>query len=211
LCVSAKDADILSAKEYQNVMYLPVFIPTEWYNERALNITEKYCLYQGDLSIATNVKMVEALIKDVFNKLPFTFIIAGKNPPEKLVRKVSAYKHIKIIVSPGSNEMEQLIANAHINILPSQNTTGVKLKLLNALFNGKYCITDKASAEAIQLHNICSTANNAEEITEAIKMLDGINITEKEIKERKETLKRIYNNEKSASIIIELIAKKQLK
>lgn len=207
MCVSPKDAVELTRKGFLNVDYLPVFVPTEWYNEKELTTTEKYCLYQGDLSVSTNTKIAEELILNVFSKLNIQFIIAGKNPPEKLVKLSSTYKNIKVIISPSNNEMQQLIANAHINILPSQNTTGVKLKLLNALFNGKFCITDKESAKATQLYNICSIANTTEEIVEAVKMLNEKTISDSEIRERKEILKRNYNNEESARQIIKLIWK----
>ncbi len=41
--------------------------------------------------------------------------------------------------------MTELIREAQINILPSFNTTGIKIKLLNAIFNGRHCLVNPAA------------------------------------------------------------------
>ena len=48
------------------------------------------------------------------------------------------------------NTLQQLIQDAHIHVLPSFQQTGLKLKLLNALFKGRHCIVNDAEIEALQ-------------------------------------------------------------
>ena len=36
-----------------------------------------------------------------------------------------------------------MIAKAQINILPSYTHTGIKIKLVNAIFNGRHCLVNE--------------------------------------------------------------------
>jgi hypothetical protein len=56
-----------------------------------------------------------------------------------------------------------MIAKAQINILPSFNNTGVKLKLLNALYNGRHCLVNKAGGVAGRLDKACTIAEDADD------------------------------------------------
>ena len=96
---------------------------------------------RDSLSVDTNVKAVHFLLDNVLPKLPnVEFIIAGKNPSETLMQKATV--NCSIIANPSTTKMNELIADAQIHILPSFSSAGIKLKLLNALFNGRYCIAN---------------------------------------------------------------------
>ena len=60
--------------------------------------------------------------------------------------------------------MQDLIGKAHINVLPSFNATGIKLKLVNALFNGRHCLVNEATAEGSGLESACFVAHDADEM-----------------------------------------------
>ena len=51
--------------------------------------------------------------------------------------------HTCLVANPSEMEMQDMIAKAQINILPSFNNTGIQIKLLNALFNGRHCLVNK--------------------------------------------------------------------
>ena len=70
------------------------------------------------------------------------FIIAGKNPSEKLKNIAYKNENVSLVSNPSEQEMNELINKAQIHLLPSFNTTGIKIKLLNALFNGRYCLAN---------------------------------------------------------------------
>lgn len=139
LAVNQKDTAYFQ-KEYPNVksVYLPSFHPNS-------SLTVKpgkgdYILFHGNLSVSENYEASVWLIKNVFSKISFQVVIAGLNPPEFLVKLVQEFSNIKLRVSPNEEEMTQLLRNAHIHALYTAQPTGLKLKLLNVLFKGRFVI-----------------------------------------------------------------------
>ncbi len=85
--------------------------------------------------------------------------------------------------------MEELIKNAHIHLLPSFNATGIKIKLLNALFNGRFIITNDASVEGTGLESLCHhCGNRLMNINKRLKEIFELSFSENEILKRKEIL-----------------------
>ena len=187
---------------YQNVFsandveFLPVFLPFSEVKSQQGKGT--FCLYHGNLSVAENEKAVVWLLENVFNDLEIDFIIAGKNPSAFLKTQTTKNKKGRLIENPSENEMTDLIRNAHIHLLPSFNTTGIKIKLLNALFNGRFIITNAASLEGTGLETLCEIAENPSDYKKAIKQLFQLSFTQNEVNKRNEILKSQYNNEKNA-------------
>jgi len=81
--------------------------------------------------------------------------------------------------------------------LPSFNSTGIKIKLLNALFNGRFIITNAASLEGTGLETFCELAETPNEYIAKIQKLFEIPFTENDINKRKEILETMYDNEKN--------------
>jgi glycosyltransferase involved in cell wall biosynthesis len=204
LTVSKADVELYKAEFGAiQIQFLPVFIEEK---KRSISTEQvSYCLYHGNLSINENVKAVEWLLYNVFNKIEIPFVVAGKNPSTALINKVHKNPIACIVDNPSSSELDDLLQKAQINILPSFNATGVKLKLINALYNGKHCITNAAGVAGSGLQSICHIANTPIQIIEKTQELFKTEITEKEIVERELVLKSLYNNEANAERLIRLI------
>src|SRR5215207_6270444 len=69
-----------------------------------------------------------------------------------------------------------------------------KLKLLNALFAGRHCITNQQAVEGTGLENCCDIAGSAAEIKQAIGKLLHQEFTAGMIAERASVLAGIYDN-----------------
>jgi glycosyltransferase involved in cell wall biosynthesis len=191
---------VFSAKK---VEYLPAFLP---FNE--LNSQEgkgNFCLYHGNLSVAENEKAAIWLLENIFNQLDIPFIIAGKNPSVSLKNEVSKNKNVQLIANPSQKEMDELIRNAQIHLLPSFNTTGIKIKLLHALFNGRFIITNAASIEGTGLETLCHIAESPSDYIRLIRELFEISFTESERSERKSILNKLYDNEKNGKRLMEML------
>ncbi len=189
---------------YQSIFYLPVFIPEDW----NLNLHEgkgSYCIYHGDLSVESNEKAVIWLLKNIFNEIKLPLVITGKNPSKKIERLLHKEKYTCLVANPTYKEMQDMIAKAQINILPSFSSTGVKLKLVNALFSGRYCIANNETVEGLAVDEVCTICNTEEEFIMAIKNLYQQPYTLLQIKKRKKTLKNICNNNDNAQQIIQWI------
>ncbi len=182
---------------YNNIDYLPVYLPSEWkikYPEGKGN----YCLYHGDLSVAANEKAVIWLLEEVFNKLQLPFVIAGKNPSKKLERAAYAQKHTCLVANPNEKEMQDMISKAHINILPSFTNTGIKLKLLNALFNGRFVAANNATVEGSELDQFCVIANDANSFQKKINALFSEPFLNEITEQRRDVLNKMFSNEANA-------------
>lgn len=185
----------------KNAVHLPLFLPNNW----SVNVNVglgNYCLYNGDLSVDANAKAVDWLLQNVIIQLKnVQFIIAGKNPSSSLISKIEAHKNVTIIANPSSKKMEELIANAQINILPSFSNAGIKLKLLNALYNGRYCIANDATLSGSGLDSLCIVANTADEFTNAIQKYFFNEFNINLIEQRKQLLTKKFNNLMNAELL----------
>ncbi len=204
LAVSEDDAryytDKLGARD---VRFLPVFLP--WDEPAEAKGRGCYCLYHGNLGISENEKVAEWLLNQVFNQLEIPFVVAGKNPSHPLQALAHSRPHTCIVVDPGEREMQDMIGKAHVHILPSFNQTGVKLKLMNALFNGKFCLTNQAGITGSGLEGLCQLAETPEEFRKAIARLFDIEYTTEQFLQRKERLAKLYSNQENAQKLISWI------
>ena len=157
-----------------------------------------YCLYHGDLSVDANDKAATWLLEKVFNKLQVPFVITGKNPSEKLVELAHAHPHTCLVANPSEKEMQDMIAKAHINLIPSYTTTGMKVKLVNALFNGRHCVVNEATVNGSGLESACHIGTTANAFREIIAQLYHQPFTSDEIELRKRLLTPMFNNEMNA-------------
>jgi glycosyltransferase involved in cell wall biosynthesis len=186
-----------------NISYLPLFLPN--WKVNAEEGIGGFCLYHGDLSVDANAKIVEWLAKNVFADIDISLKIAGKNPPASLVQALKPYKNITLIADPADKQMQQLISSAQINILPSFSSTGIKLKLLNALYNGRHCVVNNATIEGTGFESLCHIANTGADLKEIISQLYYQPFSSAEIEKRKQLLEQHFNNERNATQLINAI------
>jgi glycosyltransferase involved in cell wall biosynthesis len=184
----------------ENIYYIPVFIS----HTLATGNEGKgyFCLYHGNLSINENETAVKWLLKNVFNKLAIPFVIAGKNPSKQLQNLAHHHKHTCIVANPTEKELQDMIAKAQLHVLPSFNNTGIKLKLLNALFNGRHCLVNEAAVDGSNLESFCHLANDALSFKNAIEKIYIQPFTEQEKENRQGLLQTIYNNDVNAKKLL---------
>jgi hypothetical protein len=193
LAVSAHDTTV-----YQNIFgatqagYMPVFTP---YTLAAGKEGKgNYCLYHGNLEINENEEAATWLLQQVFNTLQIPFVIAGKNPSQKLINLAHRQQHTCLVQNPTEKEMQDLICKAQVHILPSFNNTGIKLKLLNALFNGRHVVVNKAGVAGSGLEEACHIATDATSFKNIITALYNQPFTDDDIQLRQGLLQHKYNN-----------------
>lgn len=203
LAVTGKDAKDFEQKfGCKDIVYLPLFLP-EWKVKSAEGFGD-FCLYHGDLSVASNSKMATLLIKHVFEQTSTKFIIAGKNPPDFLKNMAFSYANVELVSNPSELYMQQLIAQAHINILPSFSNTGIKLKLLNALYNGRHCLVNEATVKGTGLESVCKLSSLS---NMRLAMIDLFKMpfTADDVEQRKNMLNNLFHNDSTADTLIKLI------
>lgn len=188
------------------IQFLPAF--TAWQQMNTPVGKGGYCLYHGNLGINENQKAVEWLLEHVFSKTDIPFVVAGKRPTDELIKKIAFHPNCRLIKNPENIEMQKLVIAAQVNVLPSFNNTGVKLKLLNALYNGRHCLVNKASIEGAQLDGTCVCADDANSFLLETKKLFAAEFDDHQKQQREQTLQATYNNEKNARSLIQLLFEK---
>jgi hypothetical protein len=106
--------------------------------------------------------------------------------------------------------MARLIQNAQINVLITQQTTGLKIKLLNALFSGRHVIANEGILKGSGLDRLCHIANTAAEQIQYCNELMKQPFDEKMIAEREEQLLPLYSNQFQAEFIVSAIRSEHL-
>jgi hypothetical protein len=203
VAISKKDEQYFSAR-YDHVVFVPAFHPHK--EVKALVGQGEYVLYHGNLSVAENRTAVKFLIEEVFNDLTIPFIISGLNPPQALVKQIESFPHIQLIPNPSDEELFTLINQAHINISLTFQATGLKLKLLNTLYNGRFCVVNDKMLSGSALDELCILANDAASMKVQLKKLFKRSFSKKEIERRKKKLEILYHNGQNVDRLIELIS-----
>ena len=190
-------------KRYPNSVYLAPFHP--FYESESLPGFGDYILYHGDLSVSENAIIAVSLISDIFSNISYPCIIAGKNPPDRILSKASHYSNIRIVSNPDNKEMNRLILNAHINLLPALSSNGFKLKLLFALYTGRHCLINSVIADSTSPSSLCHIADSKKETLEKISSLMQERFTEEMILERTKILSENYINLSNGKKLIDNI------
>ena len=204
LAVNEKDKQVYERQFLaENIEVLPVFLPFEKITSQEGKGT--FCLYHGNLSVVENEKVVFWLLQNVFSNADINFVVAGKNPSEGLRKEINKNKQASLIENPSEEILNGLIKEAHIHVLPSFNATGIKIKLLNALFNGRFIVTNQAGVDGTGLQSLCELAENPADYKRIIQQLLSLSFRQNEIIKRNNILNSLYNNAKNALRLTELL------
>lgn len=150
--------------------------------------TGSYALYQGNLAVAENYRAAEQLMDKVFRGSPHRLVVAGGNPPQWLVRKANALPNVQLEGNPDDGTMQRLIAEAQVNVLTTEQPTGLKLKLLNALYNGRHCLVNGNMVAGTGLEGLCTVADGWAALRSALDRLMAMPFSASAIAMRKQQL-----------------------
>ena len=204
LPINENDLQIFTSEFHAvNPVVLPAFTP--WNQVKSRTGRGDYCLYHGNLSVVENDHAVRWLIEKVFDKLSVKLIIAGKLPSAGLISLAKSIPNVSLMANPTDAELQILIEHAHINVLPSFNNTGLKLKLLNALFNGRYCIVTRETVMGSGLEDLCIISADPGDFSHQVMTLLQKDFSEADRNQREEILFRDYDNQKNTDLLSSLI------
>jgi hypothetical protein len=159
------------------------------------------------LSVEENRRAAKFLINDVFPGLNIPLMVVGTKA-SSLARRSKEY-NIDFVSSPSTTDLKDLIQNAQIHVLPTFQPTGIKHKLLNSLFSGRYCVVNPQMVEGNGLAQFCYVAKDATEMKKMISDLYKKEFPQEEIDKRKTKLQNIYSNSKNAQKLVDVIFGKE--
>jgi hypothetical protein len=202
LAISPADAKCLSAR-YNNVHHVMAFHPYE--EVSILTGRGTFALYHGNLEVGENNLAALFLVNEVFNDIKIPLVIAGNNPSPALIKAVSEKKNVTLKANIPTSEIDQLIAEAHVNILPTFQATGIKLKLLAALFRGRFALVNSPMVANTGLENLCVIGETAPALKSQLLKLFVQDFDNTETEKRKELLSQKFSNRMNAEKIIGLL------
>lgn len=153
-----------------------------------------YSLYHGNLAVAENRMAALYLVREVFNDLNQKLIIAGSNPSTELEREIALHENIELIANPDTENLHRLVAEAATNILPTFQATGIKLKLLAALFSGRHVLVNTPMIENTGLESLCYCADTPQEMKKAVIELAERSFGPADLNQRRSILANGFSN-----------------
>lgn len=188
LPISEQDALHFRALGCQNVKLLP---PSHGHSEvTSMTGRGDYVLYHGNLSVAENRKAVEYLLDNVFYDAAYPLVVAGRNPDEALCRRIETMPNVRMEANPDDETMHRLLREAQVNILYTEQATGVKLKLMNALYEGRHCLVNSLMVKGTGLEEACCVADSPESMRRRLKELMETNFAQADLVRRQSLLQR---------------------
>ncbi|MGB0914898.1 MAG: hypothetical protein ACPGVI_02450 [Crocinitomicaceae bacterium] len=200
LAIQNKDLDHFKAIN-SNTVLLPASLPE-------LEIkgdvqTEDFGLFHGNLSVSENENAATWIIENVTSKIAdFDFRIAGKNPSKSLIELCKKHD-IELIENPSDEAMNKLITSAKVHIQYTDQPTGLKLKLLNALMSNGAVIVNPDMVAGSDLNQYCTLANSPIEFIQAIKSSTNSIDTDA----RHKAIQSMFDTTKNCQLIEELTQK----
>lgn len=186
-----------------NTHYIPAFHPND--SVESLPGRGDYVFFHGKLSVPDNDRAACWLVEEVFAQLDIPFVIAGMDPSERLRELAAQYEHIRLVENPDEAQMNGLMTKAQINLLVSFQSSGVKLKLINALFRGRFCIVNDHMVRGTGLAKLCYVRNSAAAMRQTIEALINAPFEQGKIAERRAVLGAEFSNEENAKKLMALI------
>jgi len=166
--ISEPDRDHFQSK-YDNAYWVSAFHPFDKvHSEEGLG---SYSLYHGNLAVPENDMAALFLVREVFNEGKERLIIAGNDPSLELQEEVAKSGAVELRADISTREIDDLIAHAQVNVLPTFQATGIKLKLLNALFQGRHALVNSPMVEGTGLEPHCVVADSAFEMKAKLQLL----------------------------------------
>ncbi|RLC97157.1 MAG: hypothetical protein DRI46_13240, partial [Chloroflexi bacterium] len=188
---------------FSNVHYLSAFHSNDEVTSEPGS--GNFAFYHGSLGIGENNEAALFLIERVFNDIDVPLKIAGSNASKELKDAVAQYENVELLEGISIEEIMALMKAAHLNVLPTFQATGIKLKLLFALYNGRHCLCNSGMASNTGLEELVTIADDPADLKMEVKRLMELPFDAAEIEKRKEVLERDMSNRRNAQRIIELL------
>lgn len=202
LAISPADAEYLAAK-YRNVEHVMAFHANDEVNIREGK--SSFAFYHGNLEVGENNQSALFLVNEVFSGINYPLVVAGNNPSKELTAACSAARNVTLKPNITTEEIDELISGAHVNILPTLQATGIKLKLLAVLMRGRHCVVNTPMVANTGLESLCVIRDDAAAMRTGLLELKDVPFTPADVELRKKVLDERFSNQSNAKKILKLI------
>ena len=132
-------------------------------------------------------------------------IIAGSDASKELRRAVANAPNVELREGIPTERIHALVRAAQVNVLPTFQATGIKLKLLLCLFNGRHVVCNTPMVEGTGLEGLCHVHDDPKSMRESILSCMGKPANGQALEERARVLEERFSNRRNAERILGLI------
>ena len=197
--ISPDDQAWYQSREANSVM-LPVFHGIDQVTSSVGR--GEYLLYQGDLSIESNQQALTELLKTLKAYPDYKIVIAGKSGERVFEEKLTKYPKLTREVDVTEGRMAELVKNAQVIIVHSRHSSGMKVKLFPALYNGRFVIANENSLTRTPIDEALHLYRNPEEMVALIQSLWHKDFTASDVAERVQIMHQLPGDDVKAKEII---------
>jgi hypothetical protein len=188
-------------EHYKKGSYIPVFHGNDLLND--CSAFGEYAFYNGDLRISDNKRAVQFLI-NVFKKIPdYKLVIASSIKLPNLQSQCESTPNIFYVLLENQSHLDELLRNAHVNVMLSFQPSGTKLKVINALYQSRFCVINDNMIDDLDIKSLCILADDESEFVNAVNQIKKKPYSD--FANRKNILQRVLNDAENAKKIIEII------
>lgn len=201
--ISEGDTKELTTRYGGRVHEVPGFHP---YHEVAGPLGKgAYAFYHGNLSVIENHRAALWLIEEVFSNLDSPLVIAGRSPSTSLFRAAKPFPWVRIVADPEQDEMDTLLRDAQVVVLPTFQSAGLKLKLISSLFKGRHVLATPDMVQGSGLGTLCRLASTSEDYRKEVIRLMTVPFTSDLREERRKILIPRFDNTANGQLLIDLL------
>jgi len=168
------------------------------------DITSDFALYHGNLGVPENDRAARYLLTEVMPHCRAKLIVAGSNPSPELQKLASRSPRVTLLAGVDTQTLHRLVSEAAVNILPTFQATGIKLKLLAALFTGKHCLVNTPMVQSTGLETLCEVADAPPVMAEQIDRLMNEPFDQEMLERRRQVLEGSFSNHAGAVALMKL-------
>ncbi len=202
LAISPGDQRYFAA-HFRNVLHVPAFHPGNQV-EVPPGLGD-FCLYHGALSVPENDKAALYLVNEVFRGLPVPLVIAGRGASPELRSAVARSNNVKLRENIPTAEITALVRAAQVNVLPTFQATGIKLKLLLCLFQGRHVVCNSPMVQDTGLESLCRVHDDPVTMRLSIQACMATPASGAQVEERIRVLEQRFCNKRNAGAILSAI------
>lgn len=161
-----------------------------------------FAMYHGSLDVPENYRAALWLVNEVFSESAVPLHIVGNRAPAALRTAIAKHPHIRLVENAGPQQIQEMMREAQVHVLPTFQATGIKLKLLHALFAGRFCIVNPPMVLGTGLEEYCTIAGDAAEMRYQVEKYMQLPFTESDLQARKKLNESIFANRVGAHTIL---------
>lgn len=202
LAISPKDQQHF-ARHFRRAVHVPAFHP----NERVATPSGvgDFAFYHGALGVPENDRAALFLVREVFSGLDVKLVIAGSGPSAELKKEIARVRNVELIQGAPTERIHELVRAAQVNVLPTFQATGIKLKLLLCLFTGRHVVCNSPMVKGTGLEALCHVHDDAEAMRMSIRACMGKPLEGAAIEERAKVLEERFSNRRNAEAILRMM------